>query len=200
MPRSCSRRWSCSVGSGGVALARRRNPRRRPGPPTWTASRRCRRSRRARCRSPSRRVRWCRALGASGPPRRRPRSCLSAARSLSARRSRSAALVRSASGSNGWPARPRRAPGRVLLEHLLDLLVQLERGQLQQADRLLQLRRQRQVLREAEAGRTCKAAQRFHPRGPDALTCGSARRDRPCARPGSRRSPRACLRPARRPR
>ena len=38
----------------------------------------------------------------------------------------------------------------VLLEHLLDFLVQLERGQLQQADRLLQLRRQRQVLRQAD--------------------------------------------------
>ena len=38
----------------------------------------------------------------------------------------------------------------VLLEHLLDFLVQLERRQLQQPDRLLQLRRQRQVLREAD--------------------------------------------------
>ena len=34
----------------------------------------------------------------------------------------------------------------VLLEHLLDFLVQFERRQLQQPDRLLQLRRQRQVL------------------------------------------------------
>ena len=37
----------------------------------------------------------------------------------------------------------------VLFEHLLDFLVQLERRQLQQADRLLQLRRQRQMLRQA---------------------------------------------------
>jgi hypothetical protein len=37
----------------------------------------------------------------------------------------------------------------VLLEHLLDFLLQLQRRQLQQADRLLQLRRQRQVLRQA---------------------------------------------------
>ena len=36
---------------------------------------------------------------------------------------------------------------RVLLEHLLDFLVQLERRQLEQPDRLLQLRRQREVLR-----------------------------------------------------
>ena len=34
----------------------------------------------------------------------------------------------------------------VLFEHLLDFLMQLERRQLQQPDRLLQLRRQRQVL------------------------------------------------------
>jgi hypothetical protein len=39
---------------------------------------------------------------------------------------------------------------RVLHQQALDLLVQLDRGQLQQADRLLQLRRQRQVLREPE--------------------------------------------------
>ena len=39
---------------------------------------------------------------------------------------------------------------RVLLEHLLDFLVQLERRELQQADRLLQLRRQRQMLRQSE--------------------------------------------------
>ena len=36
----------------------------------------------------------------------------------------------------------------VALEHLLDFLVQLQRGQLQQADGLLQLGRQRQVLRK----------------------------------------------------
>ena len=34
----------------------------------------------------------------------------------------------------------------VLVEHLLDFLRQLERGQLQQPDRLLQLRRQRKML------------------------------------------------------
>ncbi len=39
---------------------------------------------------------------------------------------------------------------RVLLEHLLDFLVQLERRQLEQPDRLLQLRRQREMLREAD--------------------------------------------------
>ena len=37
----------------------------------------------------------------------------------------------------------------VLFEHLLDFLVQLQRGQLQQADGLLQLRRERQVLGKA---------------------------------------------------
>ena len=42
---------------------------------------------------------------------------------------------------------------RVLLEHLLDFLVQLERRQLQQPDRLLQLRRQREMLREADLER-----------------------------------------------
>ena len=35
---------------------------------------------------------------------------------------------------------------RVVLQEALDLLVQLERGQLQQPDRLLQLGRQREVL------------------------------------------------------
>ena len=39
---------------------------------------------------------------------------------------------------------------RVLVEHLPHFLVQLQRGQLQQPDRLLQLRRQRQVLRQAD--------------------------------------------------
>eukprot|EP01136_Pigoraptor_vietnamica_P012868 Opistho-1_new@53237 len=38
----------------------------------------------------------------------------------------------------------------VLLQHLLDFLVKLERGQLQQPDRLLQLRRQRQMLRKTD--------------------------------------------------
>src|SRR5262245_41079921 len=49
---------------------------------------------------------------------------------------------------------------RVLVEHLLDFLLQLERRQLQQADRLLQLRRQRQMLREADLKRW------FHDKGP----------------------------------
>ena len=39
---------------------------------------------------------------------------------------------------------------RVLVEHLAHFLMQLQRGQLQQPDRLLQLRRQRQVLRQAD--------------------------------------------------
>jgi hypothetical protein len=38
---------------------------------------------------------------------------------------------------------------RVFVEHLLDLLAQLKRRQLQQADRLLQLGRQREMLRDA---------------------------------------------------
>jgi hypothetical protein len=38
---------------------------------------------------------------------------------------------------------------RVVVQHLLDFLAQLQRGQLQQADGLLQLRRQRQMLRNA---------------------------------------------------
>ena len=41
----------------------------------------------------------------------------------------------------------------VLVEHLPDLLVQLQRGELQQPDRLLQLRRQRQVLRDPDLQR-----------------------------------------------
>ncbi len=39
---------------------------------------------------------------------------------------------------------------RILRERLFDLLVELHRRELQQADRLLQLRRERQVLREPE--------------------------------------------------
>ncbi len=39
---------------------------------------------------------------------------------------------------------------RVVVQHLLDLGDELERGQLQQPDRLLQLRRQREVLRRAQ--------------------------------------------------
>ena len=35
---------------------------------------------------------------------------------------------------------------RIISEQLFEFLVQFERGQLQQADRLLQLRRQRKVL------------------------------------------------------
>ena len=41
----------------------------------------------------------------------------------------------------------------VLLEHLLDFLVQFQRRELQQPDRLLQLRRQRQVLRQPDLER-----------------------------------------------
>ena len=39
---------------------------------------------------------------------------------------------------------------RVLVQHLLDFLAQLQRGQLQKPNRLLQLRRKRQVLRDAQ--------------------------------------------------
>ena len=39
---------------------------------------------------------------------------------------------------------------RVVVEHLLDFLRQLQGGQLQQANRLLQLRRKRQMLRNAQ--------------------------------------------------
>ena len=39
---------------------------------------------------------------------------------------------------------------RVVLQEALDFLVEFERRQLQQPDRLLQLRRQRQVLRKSE--------------------------------------------------
>ena len=38
----------------------------------------------------------------------------------------------------------------ILHQQAVDLLVQLDRGELQQPDRLLQLRRQREVLRESE--------------------------------------------------
>jgi hypothetical protein len=38
----------------------------------------------------------------------------------------------------------------VVVEHLLDFLAQFERRQLQQPDRLLQLRRERQMLRDAQ--------------------------------------------------
>mmetsp|Transcript_42777 Transcript_42777/g.69785 ORF Transcript_42777/g.69785 Transcript_42777/m.69785 type:complete len:363 (-) Transcript_42777:210-1298(-) len=48
---------------------------------------------------------------------------------------------------------------RVAGEHLLDLLVQLQRRQLQQPDRLLQLWRQRQVLTEADLESLLHAAQ-----------------------------------------
>jgi hypothetical protein len=47
---------------------------------------------------------------------------------------------------------------RVLLEHLLDFLVQLERRQLQQPDRLLKLWRQRQVLTESDLKRLLHSA------------------------------------------
>ena len=39
---------------------------------------------------------------------------------------------------------------RVLHQHAVDLLVELDRGELQQTDRLLQLGRQRQVLRQSK--------------------------------------------------
>src|SRR6185312_7186942 len=39
---------------------------------------------------------------------------------------------------------------RVLVQHLLDFLAQFQRRELQQPDRLLQLRRQRQMLRDAK--------------------------------------------------
>ncbi len=42
---------------------------------------------------------------------------------------------------------------RVLLEHLVDLLLQLQRGELEQADRLLELRCQCEVLRQAQLQR-----------------------------------------------
>ena len=54
---------------------------------------------------------------------------------------------------------------RVLLEHLLDFLVQLERRQLEQPDRLLQLRRQRQVLRKADLEGLLHGARVRVPRG-----------------------------------
>ena len=60
---------------------------------------------------------------------------------------------------------------RVLHQDALDLLVELDRGQLQQSDRLLQLRRERQVLREAElkrglhqGGRGPRYMRKFSPR------------------------------------
>ena len=56
---------------------------------------------------------------------------------------------------------------RVLLEHLLDFLVELERRQLEEPDRLLQLRRERQMLRETELeGRLHRPAyiRKFSPR------------------------------------
>ena len=113
------------------------------------ASRGCRRSLRARCRFPSRRARWCRTLGASI----RPASSASAA---SPRVALGVALARSVGRAplgrrlEGLPALFLDFEEGVLLEHLLDFLVQLQRGELQQPDRLLQLRRERQVLRKAD--------------------------------------------------
>ena len=78
-PAACPR----SARAGGLAASRRRRGgpaapcrRRRPRrcrPLRWTAFRGCRRSRRARCRSPSRRARWCRTprRGSRARPRRR---------------------------------------------------------------------------------------------------------------------------------
>src|SRR3954463_4916387 len=53
---------------------------------------------------------------------------------------------------------------RVLHEEAVDLLVELDRGELQQSDRLLELRRQREVLREAVLKRRLHAGIR-RPRG-----------------------------------
>ena len=39
---------------------------------------------------------------------------------------------------------------RVFVQHLLDFLAQFERGELQQANRLLQLRGEREMLRDAK--------------------------------------------------
>ena len=39
---------------------------------------------------------------------------------------------------------------RIFIEHLLDFLAQLQRGELQQANGLLQLGRERQMLRDSE--------------------------------------------------
>ena len=77
----------------------------------------------------------------------------------------------------------------VLLHHLLDLLVQFQGRELQQPDRLLQLRRQREMLRQADLQRG------FHVQALT-LTCGSVRRGRRAGRRRSRRSRPACLRPA----
>jgi hypothetical protein len=71
---------------------------------------------------------------------------------LVARRRRLVARRRRALGHRLLEHRRRmllvRLQERVLFEHLLDFLLQLERRQLQQADRLLQLRREGQMLRE----------------------------------------------------
>ena len=78
---------------------------------------------------------------------------------------------------------------RVLVEHLLDLLAQFEGGELEQTDRLLQLRREGQVLRDA------KGESLLH--GQSCITFGNVRRDRRGAHPRSRQSQAAYLAPAR---
>ena len=120
---ACWRRWSCSVGSGGARSARVvSSP--SAGPADWRrASRGCRRSRRARCRSPSRRVRWCRAPARrqARPPPLHPRSA-SAAVHRARRRGRPRWCVRPA--ARRAPARPRRLPGGGFCSSIcLDLLV-----------------------------------------------------------------------------
>ena len=67
---------------------------------------------------------------------------------------------------------------RVLLQHPLDLGVELERRELQQSDRLLKLRRQREVLRELELERGLHREACAH------ATAATKRRARPTGRPG----------------
>ena len=87
---------------------------------------------------------------------------------------RSSSLVRSASGSNGAGVLVE-APGRVLLEHLLDLLVELERG----GDRLQQLRIDACCELRLHGASCCGKAPRREG-FISGLHCGSARRGRPC--------------------
>jgi hypothetical protein len=67
---------------------------------------------------------------------------------------------------------------RIRLEHLLHLLVQLERRELQETDRLLQLRRQRQVLREPDLEGCLHAGRRAVPKPGSAPSRGSELRER----------------------
>ena len=77
---------------------------------------------------------------------------------------------------------------RVVVEHLLDFLAQLQCGELQQADGLLQLRRQSQMLGDA------KRQALLHFNRP--ITFGNARRGRPGARLRCSRFQKACPAPA----